>query len=338
MLGFMVNFGKIHVATGVICCVLGAFVGVGLLSRQVSVISPLALGSAPTPDSILSNVKGASTTDNYPPNEYFPISLTPKYTNDLSLSAKAYAVMDRDTGELLMANNIDEERSIASLTKIMTTLIVLENFPLEAKLKVGASAANAGEAFMGLTEGEILTVEDLLYGVMLPSGNDAAETLAQGLRPDDSSDSFDLATRRRDWFVRLMNEKAQSLGLKDTYFVNPTGLDERLEQLSTFSTALDLLALSNYALINDKFAEIAAAKQHIIPYKEGRHKAFYLYNILQFDRVFEGIKGIKPGVTEYAGETLASYIERDGRRIILILLESQATRDDAIKVYSFLFN
>lgn len=333
---FLKKHTIIHSITAVIFSVLGVSVGVYLVVSSWSILSPLAEGSVYDPDPILENVKGAKTTAGYPPGRYFPNQLTPKFSDDLDLSAKGFAAMDRDTGELLIGREIDVERPIASLTKMMTTVIALEEYSLDAQLLVSRNAAKTGEAFMGVSEGEIVTVEDLLYGVMLPSGNDAAEVLAQGLRPNDGLQATDLATRRRNRFLQKMNEKAQSIGMSDTYFFNPTGLDERLQQLSTFSTPLDLLALANYALTNETFAQIAQTKEHIVPYKEGKHKAFALYNILQFDQTFEGIKGVKPGVTGYAGETLVSYLERDNRRIILVLLDSTATRDDAIKSYRFL--
>ena len=325
------------IGVSVIAGFCGVFVGLYTIWKKPLYISPISLESIPTPDPILSSVAGVQTIDAFPPTAYFPSDLTPTYSDDLSVTATSYAVMDRDTRELLFAKDMTDEHPIASLTKIMTTIIALETYALDTKLTVSGNAAVTGEAFMGLTKGEILTVEDLLYGVMLPSGNDASETLAQGLSPDEGVDSADIATRRRNQFITRMNTKAKELGMYDTYFYNPTGLDERLQSLSTFSTALDLLALSNYALTNTTFAKIAQTEEHIIPYEEGKHKAFYLYNILQFDRTYKGIKGIKPGNTEYAGETLASYIEHDGRKIIVILLGSTATRDDALKIYRFLF-
>lgn len=265
------------------------------------------------------------TTQNYPPNHFFPPSLTPKFNDELNIAAKAYAVMDRQTGELLLARSITQELPIASLTKIMTAVVALEQADLNLELQVSSAAASIGEASMGLTPGESVTVEELLYGMMLPSGNDAAEVLAAGLGTG------------RDAFITSMNHKAQDLGMFDTYFYNPTGLDEETREKSNFSTTLDLLGLTNYALTNPKFAEIVASHYKEFPYVVDKHKAFYLGNILQLDWSYPGIKGVKPGVTDFAGETLVSYAENGGRQLILVLLGTPYSKDEAVKVYDYIF-
>lgn len=266
------------------------------------------------------------TTENYPPNEYFPPSLIPKYSDEIGINAQAYAVMDRDTKELLLAKNISDELPIASVTKIMTAVVALEKARLDVELRVTQQAAQIGEAEMGLTEGETVTVEELLFGLMLPSGNDAAETLAEGLGKGRSN------------FILSMNKKARELGMYDTFFVNPTGLDGETPSQSSFSSVLDLLALTGYALNNSTFADIAATHYKEFPYIEGKHKAFYLYNILQLDRSYPGIKGVKPGITDFANETLVSYAENGGRRIIIALLGTRNSRDEVVKLYDYVFS
>lgn len=265
-----------------------------------------------------------TTTQSYPPNQYFPSSIEPLYSDLLDIKAQTYAVMDRTSGELLFAKNVTQELPIASVAKIMTAVVALEKADLDLELKVSSAAASIGEAVMGLTTGEQVRVEDLLYGLILPSGNDAAETLAEGLGG-------------RTAFIINMNEKAQSLGLFDTYFFNPSGLDGDTIETTTFSTALDLLALTNYALNNPTFARIVSTYYKEIPYKEGKHKAFYLTNILQLDRSYPGIKGVKPGVTDFAGETLVSYAENGGRKLIVVLLGTQNSRDEVVKLYDYVY-
>ncbi len=331
----MVFNRKIFIAITAAFVLGGILVGWYLVTLS-RFVTPLAKNGAPTPDPILQTVKDTSSLQQYPPSEYFPLTTTPKFNDDLKLSANAYAAMDVDTRDLLLARDLTAERPIASVAKIMTAVTALEQYVSGSQLLVSRTAADTGEAYMGLTAGEQLSVEDLLYGLLLPSGNDAAEALAHGIRPGEPIDAADLVKRRRDQFVYQMNSTAQKLHLSDTYFVNPSGLDERLRQLSSFSTPLDLLALSNYALRNKTFATIVATQRQLIPYEEGKHKAFFLENILQLNGTLPGIKGIKPGQTEFAGETLASYLENNDRRIILILLDSKATRDDAIKAYEFL--
>lgn len=266
-----------------------------------------------------------TTTSNYPPNENFPKKLQPTISELPDINAKAYAVMDRKNGELLLAKNITDELPIASVTKIMTALVALENSELSKEIKVSEQASSIGEAEMGLTAGEIVSVEELLYGIMLPSGNDAAEVLAEG------------ATSGRTSFIIKMNETAQRLGLYDTFYFNPTGLDGETLEATSFSTALDLLALTNYALTNTTFAEVAATYYKEFPYEEGRHKAFYLYNILQLDRAYPGLKGVKPGNTEFALETLVSYAVNGNRELIVVLLGTENSRDEVIKLYDFVY-
>lgn len=294
-------------------------------TRVLGIISPLADGHTQGADQFRFILDKAST-NNYPPNEYFPVTLQPTFSEKLEVNAAAYAVMDRQTRELLLTKNITQELPIASVTKIMTALVTLEKDNLDLELTVSSPAAEIGEAEMGLTSGEKLSVHDLLYGLMLPSGNDAAETLAEGLGPGRTS------------FMIAMNEKAKDLSLFDTFYFNPTGLDGDTMETTSFSTVLDLLALTNYALENPTFAEIVSTYYKEIPYKEGKHKAFYLYNILQLDQAYPGIKGVKPGNTDFAGETLVSYADNGGKEIIIVLLGAQNSRDEVIKVYDYVFD
>ena len=141
----------------------------------------------------------------------------------------------------------------------------------------------------------------------------------------------------RAWFLDEMNRKAQTLGMLDPYFFNPTGLDEETKDKTSFSTALDLLALSNYALKNPIFGKITNTTGINIAEKAAFHRSYYLENILQLSRAYDGIKGIKPGNSIYAKETLSSYIERDGRRIITVILGSNYTKDDVLTIYRKFF-
>lgn len=292
------------------------------------------------PEDLHQKIIENKTIGNYPPNEFFPNQHFPLFQDDLDISARAYAVMDRDAGELLYAKNLTQELPIASITKIMTAIVALENAKESDLFTVYPYAVSLGEATMNLTLGERLSLEKLLYGLMLPSGNDAAETIAMNVGMEKLKIMGRAATPEegREWFLGEMNKKAQQLGMLDTYFFNPTGLDEETKELSSFSTPLDLLALTNYALSMPTFAKIVSTKRINLPKKDGLHKAYYLENILQLDGSFEGIKGVKPGNSIYARETLISYAERDGKKIIVVLLGSRYTKDDAVKIYKRIFN
>lgn len=299
-----------------------------VISQETDIVSPVSIDQTQYElfaDEEYSTVKETKSTDNYPPNEYFPHNIAPLDKRELDIQAYSYAVMDRKTGELILGKNISSEKQIASLTKVMTALVALDKENITKEIVVSKTASEVGEATMGLTYGEQYTLNELLYGLLMVSGNDAAEAIAGSLG------------RGRNWFINEMNKKALHLGLYDTYFVNPTGLDGETPDTSTFSTALDLLALSNYALNNPTFAEIVSTKYHTIAYKENYHKAVYLENIINFDYTYPGIKGVKTGNTDFAGQTLISYAEHNNRQILLVLLDSQATRDDAIKIYKYIF-
>jgi D-alanyl-D-alanine carboxypeptidase len=267
-----------------------------------------------------------TTLENYPPNRYFPA--TPSATlniADLDISADAFAVMNRKTGEILLAKNLTKKLPIASITKIMTGLTTLEQMKLTDELQVSSPAAALGEATMGLTAGETVTVDELLWGALLPSGNDAAETIASGYKGG------------RTAFINAMNQKASNIGMFDTFYFNPTGLDESTKDMSNFSTCLDLLALTNYALANPKFAQIVGSHDREIFEVAGKHKYFHLYNILSLDLAYPGILGVKPGLSDFAKETLVSYAERNGQEVIIVLLGARNTLDEAIKLYDTAF-
>ncbi|MBI4067197.1 D-alanyl-D-alanine carboxypeptidase [Candidatus Gottesmanbacteria bacterium] len=317
------------------------FVKFPSIQAQGIIISPLGSEkTVPTPvDSLFEKVTNRETIDNLNTNEYFPKSLGMESSDDLDLEVESYIAFDRESRKILLGKNITRKLPIASLTKIATAIAALENGDLDRELVVSSASANIGEATMGLTAGEKITVEEALYGLMLPSGNDAAETLAEGLG------KYDLGTPQeetdgggaRAWFMQKMNEKVQSLGLFDSYFFNPSGLDGEDIENTNFSTVLDMAVLTNYALSNRTFSQVVDTREKVFDYKARYHKAFYLYNILSFEGSYPGIKGVKPGISIFADETLASYNEKDGRRIIVILLGSKHTKDDVVKIYDKIF-
>lgn len=240
-------------------------------------------------------------------------------TKPLALTAKGAISYDLTTDTLIYAKNENTKLPIASLTKIMTAIIALENMNLKDNLTVTKSAASIGEDSMGLSEGEKIAVEDLLYGLMLNSGNDAAETLAQGSKFTKSN------------FVYLMNKKAEDLGLADTHYTNPSGLQGDGQQ---YSTAKDLLVITRYALNNPKFAEIVSTYEHDMP-QETTHKAYILYNETNLLTTYKGVKGVKTGFTDEAGMCLVTYLDYGGHRIIAVLLNSENRRQEMKDLLDF---
>ena len=222
-------------------------------SKNLSITSPL-------PDLLtksFSNVFGSSNI--WKPNMG---KVTEPSAKKPEITASGAISYDLASEQLLYQKNAKTKLPMASLAKLMTAIIALENEPINKVFAVNRFAAEIGENTMGLSEGEKLTLGELLYGLILHSGNDAAETIAQGSRFG------------RGNFIYLMNKKAEDLGLTDTHFTNPTGLEGDGKQ---YSTAYDLLAITVYALESREFAKIAATINYEIPYSQ-KHKYLYLTN------------------------------------------------------------
>lgn len=226
------------------------------------------------------------------------------------LSAVSAISYDITTDSLLYSKNSDQKLPMASLTKIMTAVVVLENMDIHDEIKISRKAANIGENSMGLTENEEMSVEDLLYGLILVSGNDAAESLAQE------------SPFGREKFIHVMNSRAERLGLSNTRFTNPSGLNGDGEQ---YTTAQELLMLSRYALTFDEFAKVASTLNHDIP-KTAEHKEYSIPNLTNLMTSYPGVKGLKTGYTEEAGMCLVTYLEQDGHKIIAVVLNSADRR------------
>lgn len=237
----------------------------------------------------------------------------------LELTAVSAISYDTTTDKLIYEKESGKKLPMASLTKIMTAIIALENLDLNKSVRVTHQAATIGEGSMGLSEGEELTVEELLYGLLLQSGNDAAETIAQ-------TSKFGRAR-----FLHLMNEKAEDLGLSNTRFTNPSGLEGDGDQ---YSTGKDLVVLTNYALKNPIFAKIVATYNHDIPATK-THKEYNLFNETNLLTTYPGVKGVKTGYTYEAGLCLVTYLDYEGHKIIAVILNSQDRREEMAKLLDY---
>lgn len=235
------------------------------------------------------------------------------------LQAKAAISYDLSENKLLYEKNENEKLPIASLTKVMTAIVALENQNESDVITVSKSAASIGEDSMGLSEGEKIELKYLMYGLFLQSGNDAAEAIAQ-------SSKFG-----REDFIHLMNKKAEDLGLSSTHFTNPTGLEGDGNQ---YSTVHDLLIITRYALEKPTIKNVAQTYTYSIPYTS-THKAFDLYNETNLLTSYPGVKGVKTGYTEEAGLCLITYLEYKGHNIIAIVLNSPSRRDEMIKILDY---
>ena len=218
------------------------------------------------------------------------------------ISAKAAVLLDAESGETLYEHNADARMLIASTTKIMTALVVLERCGLTESVKIDERSAGREGSSAYLRAGEVWTVEELLCGLMLSSGNDAAAALAIH------------AAGSEDGFAELMNEKAAELGLENTHFANPSGLDAE----GHYSSARDMARLAAYAMENADFARIVSSRSATV---QGRE----IYNHNKLLGSYPGCIGVKTGYTMAAGRTLVSCAERDGARYVCVTL---CDRDD----------
>jgi len=205
--------------------------------------------------------------------------------------------MDAATGRVIYEKNADEQSLIASTTKIMTALVVCEQCNVLDRMRIPREAVGIEGSSMYLKEGEVLTIQELLYGLMLHSGNDAAVALAI------------YCGGTVEGFAELMNDKARVLGLTGTHFVNPNGLDAP----GHYSTARDLAILSAYAMDNPIFRQTVSTKTVTVGER-------YLHNHNKLLWRVEGADGVKTGYTRAAGRILVSSATRNGRRMICVTI------------------
>jgi len=216
-----------------------------------------------------------------------------------AVSAEKAIVLDAVSGQVLYEKNADQRSLIASTTKIMTALIVCEQCNVLDRMRIPKEAVGIEGSSMYLQEGEVLTVQELLYGLMLRSGNDAAVALAI------------YCGGTVEGFAELMNDKARSLGLQDSHFVNPNGLDAP----DHYASARDLATLAAYAMENPIFYKTVSAKS----VKVGER---YLTNHNKLLWRLEGADGVKTGYTQSAGRILVSSATRQGRRLIGVTIKA----------------
>ena len=219
-------------------------------------------------------------------------------------SAKAMCVLDKDSKRILYSKNEAEKLPMASTTKVATAITVIDNCAnLDETITVNDKAVGVEGTSIYLKKNEQIKVRDLLYGLMLRSGNDSATALACHVGGSVEG------------FARLMNDMARKVGATNTHFVNPHGLDDK----EHYTTAYDLALITAYALNNPIFKEIVSTKTHIIPATNQADKR-YLTNKNRLLSSLEGCCGVKTGFTSNAGRCLVSACERDGHTRVCVVL------------------
>ena len=250
-------------------------------------------------------------------------------------NSRRYIVYDRISKSMIIGKNEDVKSAMASTTKIMTTIVILEKSDLDETVTVSAKAGGTGGSRLGLKRGDKASVKDLLYGLMLRSGNDAAVALAEHVGGSVKE------------FAELMNEKAIELGLTNTHFVTPHGLDDA----NHYTTALELAKLTDYAMDNETFAKLtdyAMDNETFAKIVGTKSTTIYINNqprqinnTNELLGVLNGVVGVKTGFTNNAGRCLVTETKRNNMDIITIVLGADTKKDrtkDSVNLIEYTFS
>ena len=249
------------------------------------------------------------------------ISACPINANALELSAQSAVVIDAYSGKIIYEKNAHTKLGMASTTKIMTALTAIENYPLDKSFKVDDSAIGVEGSSIYLKKGEVLTMQQLLYALLLQSANDAATAIAV-----EVGGSVEM-------FADMMNVKAKEMGLKNTHFTNPHGLYDE----NHYTTSHDLAIITQHALTNEVFKKIVSTYKTDIPL-DGQVGGRVLVNHNKLLKIYDGAIGVKTGFTKKTGRCLVSAAEKDGTTLIAVTLNAPNDWDDHKKMLDLGFD
>ena len=237
------------------------------------------------------------------------------------LNSRIAVAYDRKTGTVIWGKNENKRSAMASTTKIMSALLLIENADLSQEVVISQKAGGTGGSRLGLKKGDKITLNDLLYGLMLKSGNDAAVAIAETVGGD------------LDNFAEMMNNKAHEIGLENTHFVTPHGLDNP----EHYTTAYELAKLADYAMKNEIFAQVVNTKNYTVTING------YPKNISNTNELLgnlEGVNGVKTGFTNNAGRCLVTCTNRNGFETITVVLGADTKKfrtQDSIKLIEYTY-
>lgn len=234
-------------------------------------------------------------------------------SSPIDIEARAYIVVDMDTKEILAEKNSDSPTSIASLTKVLSAVVALDLAHPSDEFTVSKNAASIPPTKIGVVPGEKMMLSELLQAMLLTSANDATEVIKEGVNEQYQGDVF----------INAMNQKAQLIGMRNSRFQNPQGFDAQ----GHYSTPYDLALLSLYAMQNYPEIEEIAHKDYAHLPKNSQHKQFDLYNWNGLLGVYPNTFGLKTGMTERAGNTTIVMAERNGKKILVVLLGATSIVD-----------
>ena len=238
----------------------------------------------------------------------------------VGVSARSAILIEQETGRVLYEKDAYTQRRIASITKIMTAIIAIESGKMNETVKISGNAAGTEGSSLYLKEGEKITLENLVYGLMLRSGNDAAVAIAEEVGGS------------LEGFVTLMNQKAEEIGMSHTVFMNPHGLDDHENHLST---AYDMAILTQYAMDNDTYRIISSTKVHKAPNATEDWDYVWRNKNKLLTSLYSDSTGGKTGYTKRAKRTLVSTAERDGMTLIAVTLDAPDDWNDHISMFNW---
>ena len=250
------------------------------------------------------------------------IETSANLNDEPKINSRSAVVIDRKSKNIIYGKNENVKKAMASTTKIMTAMVVIQNTNLNNTVEISKKAAGTGGSRLGLKAGDKVTVKDLLYGLLLRSGNDCAVALAEYVAGSVQE------------FSNLMNQNAQMLGLNNTHFVTPHGLDEE----EHYTTAYELAILADYALNNELFAQIVNKKSYTININKNSKT---LNNTNELLGNLNGVYGVKTGFTNGAGRCLVTSIKRGNLDVICVVLGADTKKDrtrDSAKLIEYTFN
>ncbi len=236
------------------------------------------------------------------------------------ISAQNAILIEANSGEVLYEKNAEKKAYPASITKIVTALIAIENGDPNKKAKISENAAGVEGSSIYLEKGELISLQDLIYGLMLRSGNDAAIAISEEIGGSTED------------FVAMMNKRVKELGAANTNFTNPNGLHNP----EHYTTAKDMAIISREAMKNAEFKQIASAKSWVTDRGDGKYNYFYNKNKVVYQ--YEGGTGIKIGYTKAAGRTLVASSERNGMELICVVMNAPDWFQDTFKLMDYAYN
>lgn len=241
-------------------------------------------------------------------------------TKAIETSATSAILMDMDSNRILYAKDIHNVRSVASISKIMTAILAIENVDIKKQVTIGDEIDESYGSGIYIKKGEVLTIEDLLYGLMLRSGNDASYSIAKNTFGSIES------------FVERMNDLASVIGMKNTTFNNPNGLDE---EEGNYSTAYDMALLTSYASKNDDYNKIVGTKKYTL---KTNMNTYIWYNKNKLLSTYDYTTGGKTGFTVNARRTLVTTASRDNLNLVVVTLNDGNDFADHKKLFEYAFD